>query len=115
MNGVTVWDGRAGRNGAREALRSCPRRRPRPRILASGVMARPHRYAKRCGREFWSTGVLRIVGIAPRVRGVGGAFRAVFGLVHPGLKPGLFCATVSWSKTRGHQHSGAASLTEKKR
>jgi len=27
--------------------------------------------------EFWSTGVLRIVGIAPRVRGVGGAFRAM--------------------------------------
>jgi hypothetical protein len=23
-------------------------------------MARPHRYAKRCGREFWSTGVLHI-------------------------------------------------------
>jgi hypothetical protein len=37
--------------------------------------------------EFWSTGVLRIVGIAPRVRGVGSAFRAVFGLVHPGLEP----------------------------
>jgi pimeloyl-ACP methyl ester carboxylesterase len=40
-------------------------------------MARPHRYAKRCGREFWSTGVLRIVGIAPRARGVGGALRAM--------------------------------------
>jgi hypothetical protein len=26
--------------------------------------------------EFWSTGVLRIVRIAPRVRGVGSAFRA---------------------------------------
>ena len=25
--------------------------------------------------EFWSTGVLRPVGIAPRVRGVGGAFQ----------------------------------------
>jgi hypothetical protein len=49
---------------SREALRPRPRRRPRPRILASGVM------------EFWSTGVLRIVGIAPRVRGVGGAFQA---------------------------------------
>ena len=52
---------------AREALRS----RPRPRILASGVM------------EFWSTGVLRIVGIAPRVRGVGGAFRAILGIAQP--------------------------------
>jgi len=29
--------------------------------------------------EFWSTGVLRIVGIAPRVRGVGRAFK---GRVH---------------------------------
>ena len=27
--------------------------------------------------EFWSTGVLRIVGIAPRVRGVGSAFKAI--------------------------------------
>jgi hypothetical protein len=44
----------------REALRS----RPRPRFLVSGVM------------EFWSTGVLRPVGIAPRFRGVGNAFRA---------------------------------------
>ena len=35
-------------DATREALRS------RPQILASGVM------------EFWSTGVLRIVGIAPR-------------------------------------------------
>ncbi len=51
----------------REALRSCPR----PRILASGVM------------EFWSTGVLRIVGFAPRVRGVGGAFRAAHLLASP--------------------------------
>jgi hypothetical protein len=48
-----------------EALRSRPRRR-RPRILVSGVM------------EFWSTGVLRTVGIAPRMRGVGTAFRACF-------------------------------------
>jgi hypothetical protein len=62
----------------REALRSRPRRRPRPRILASGVM------------EFWSTGVLRIVGIAPRVRGVGSAFRAApLGFPYPGLKPRL--------------------------
>jgi hypothetical protein len=36
-------------------------------------MARPHRYAKRRGREYWSVGVLRQVRIAPRVRGVGGA------------------------------------------
>jgi hypothetical protein len=56
----------------REALRS----RPRPRILASGVM------------EFWSTGVLRLPGIAPRVRGVGSAFRArPPRTVNPGLKP----------------------------
>src|SRR5258707_1512906 len=34
-----------------KALRS----RPRPRIWPRGVMARPHRYAKRCGREYWST------------------------------------------------------------
>jgi hypothetical protein len=51
---------------AREALRTRPRRRPRPRILASGVM------------EFWSTGVLRIVRIAPsHRREVKDAFRAV--------------------------------------
>jgi hypothetical protein len=37
--------------------------------------------------EFWSTGVLRPVGIAPRFRGVGGAFRAVQLLALPGLKP----------------------------
>jgi hypothetical protein len=56
----------------REALRS----RPRPRILASGVM------------EFWSTGVLRIVGIAPRGRGVGSAFRARrWETPNPELKP----------------------------
>ena len=46
---------------------TCPhkalRTRPRPRILASGAM------------EFWSTGVLGIVGIAPRARGVGSPFR----------------------------------------
>ena len=56
----------------REALRS----RPRPRILASGVM------------ELWSTGVLRLPGIAPRVRGVGSAFRArPPRAVSSGLKP----------------------------
>jgi hypothetical protein len=49
-------------------------------------MARPHRYAKRCGREFWSTGVLRIVGIAPRARGVGSAFQGQTG------DSGLMCA-----------------------
>jgi len=66
-----------GRNpgrATREALR------PRPRILASGVM------------EFWSTGVLRIVGIAPRGRRVGSAFRAHrFPTVNPGIK--------SWAKS----------------
>jgi hypothetical protein len=36
-------------------------------------MARPQRYAKRCGREYWSFGVLRKVGTAPRARGVGDA------------------------------------------
>ena len=51
----------------RKALRT----RPRSRILVSGVM------------EFWSTGVLRTVGIAPRVRGVGGAFRAAHFLASP--------------------------------
>jgi hypothetical protein len=33
--------------------------------------------------EFWRTGVLRTVGIAPRMRGVGGAFRACFGCELP--------------------------------
>ena len=47
----------------REALRS----RPRPRIRPRGVM------------EYWSVGVLRQFGIAPRVRGVGSAFRAALG------------------------------------
>src|ERR1700693_3358022 len=63
----------------REALRS----RPRPRIRPRGVMARPHRYAKRCGREYWSVGVLRQLGIAPRVRGVGSAICATILLVVP--------------------------------
>jgi hypothetical protein len=26
-----------------------------PAARSDGVLARPHRYAKRCGREFWST------------------------------------------------------------
>src|SRR4029077_17226803 len=43
------------RVAAREALRS----RPRPRIRPRGVM------------EYWSVGVVRQFGIAPRVRGVG--------------------------------------------
>ena len=61
---------------AREALRSRPRRRPRPRIRPRGVM------------EFWSVGVLRQFGIAPRMRGVGSAFRALASLTsNPGLKP----------------------------
>ena len=60
----------------REALRSRPRRRPRPRIRPRGVM------------EYWSVGVLRQFGIAPRVRGVGSAFRALpLGPANPGLKP----------------------------
>jgi hypothetical protein len=37
--------------------------------------------------EYWSVGVLRQWGIAPRVRGVEDAFRAILGLDHPGLKP----------------------------
>jgi hypothetical protein len=41
-------------------------------------MARPHRYAKRCGREFWSTGVLRPVGTAPRDGEVGECFQGDF-------------------------------------
>jgi hypothetical protein len=60
----------------REALRSRPRRRPRPRIRPRGVM------------EYWSVGVLRQFGIAPRVRGVGTAFRARrWETPNPGLKP----------------------------
>jgi hypothetical protein len=56
----------------REALRSRPR--PRPRIRPRGVM------------EYWSVGVLRQFGIAPRVRGVGSAFRAVRDVdVYPGF------------------------------
>jgi hypothetical protein len=53
------------RSGAtHETLRSRPRRRLRPRIRPRGVM------------EYWSSGVLRQLGVAPRVRGVGSAFRA---------------------------------------
>jgi hypothetical protein len=51
----------------REALRSRPRRRPRPGIRPRGVM------------EYWSVGVLRQLGIAPRVREVGPPFRAIRG------------------------------------
>ena len=54
----------------REALR------PRRRFLVSGVM------------EFWSTGVLRPVGTAPRDREVGATFRArPTRTFNPGLKP----------------------------
>jgi hypothetical protein len=68
--------GRICREAAREALRSRPRRRPRPRIRPRGVM------------EYWSVGVLRQFGIAPRVRGVGSAFRAhLLSYPNPGLKP----------------------------
>jgi hypothetical protein len=50
--------------------------------------------------EFWSAGVLRILGIAPRVRGVGVAFRAICRVFYPGLhrNPGLFYQTISWSR-----------------
>src|SRR5580704_8886366 len=51
----------------REALRSGPRPRIRPR----GVM------------KYWSVGVLRQFGIAPRVRGVGSAICAIILLVVP--------------------------------
>jgi hypothetical protein len=38
--------------------------------------------------EYWSVGVLRQFGIAPRVRGVGSAFRARLDRnPNPGLKP----------------------------
>jgi hypothetical protein len=63
---------------ARKALRPRRRRRPRPRprIRPRGVM------------EYWSVGVLRQFGIAPRVRGVGNGFRAhSVGAIYPGLKP----------------------------
>jgi hypothetical protein len=35
--------------------------------------------------EYWSVGVLRQFGIAPRVRGVGSAFRATLLAANPGL------------------------------
>ncbi len=53
-------------NPPREALRSRPRRRPRPRILASGVL------------EYWSIGVLRLLRIVPRERGVRSPFQGEF-------------------------------------
>ena len=37
---MVVWNKRPHSVATREALRSRPRRRPRPRILASGVMGR---------------------------------------------------------------------------
>jgi len=70
--GGNTWSRRS--TATREALRSRPRRRPR--IRPCGVM------------EYWSVGVLRQFGIAPRVRGVGSAFRAApLGFPYPGLKP----------------------------
>src|SRR5260221_10491906 len=51
---------------------------PRPRIWPRGVM------------EYWSVGVLRQFGIAPRVRGVGSAFRATLLAANPGLNPWPF-------------------------
>ena len=66
-----------------KALRS----RPRPRIRPRGVMARPHRYAKRCGRECWSTAP--IGNCTPRTRGWE-CFQGDLGVLpHPGLKPSL--------------------------
>jgi hypothetical protein len=58
-----------------KALRTRPRRRPRPRIWPRGVM------------EYWSVGVLRQVRIAPRVRGVGRPFSVISYGLNPGLKP----------------------------
>jgi hypothetical protein len=52
-------------------------------------MARPHRYAKRCGLEYWSVGVLREVRIAPRGRGVGGAEGAAEWRFYCGIRAGL--------------------------
>jgi hypothetical protein len=70
LNGVRVWDGRAGTNGpTREALRS--RRRPRPRIRPRGVM------------EYWSTAP------NPNCSRVAGwrCFQGDLLDVHPGLTP----------------------------
>jgi hypothetical protein len=66
----------------REALRRRPRIRPR------GVMEYwPARIATRSVAG-GSVGVLRQFGIAPRVRGVGSAFRAhLLATTNPGLKP----------------------------
>jgi hypothetical protein len=60
-------------------LRTRPRRRPRPRIWPPGVM------------ECWSFGVLRQVGIAPLVRGVGGCFQGEF-WAHLPRPEGLGCS-----------------------
>ena len=67
--------------------RSDARPHPQPATLR---VARA-RIARRsvAGGEFWSTGVLRPVGIAPRVRGVGGAFRGFIGIIAKGLFPGF--------------------------
>ena len=67
---------RIGVRGTREALRSRPRRRPRPRILGSGVM------------ECWSNGVLRFVRIAPRYRWVGSAAAQRLQILAQGFNPG---------------------------
>jgi hypothetical protein len=64
-------------SATRESLRSRPRRRPRPRIRPRGVM------------EYWSVGVLRQLGIAPRVRGVEDAFRAILLNERPRIKTWL--------------------------
>jgi hypothetical protein len=62
---LTRWHQPNASVATREALRYRPRRRPRPRIRPRGVM------------EYWSVGVLRQLGIAPRVRGAGNAVRAI--------------------------------------
>jgi hypothetical protein len=59
------------RAATREALRSRPRRRPRPRFLLRGML------------EYRSVGVVRAYRIAPRVRGAESAFRADFALRQP--------------------------------
>ena len=48
--------------------------------------------------EYWSVGVLRQFGIAPRVRGVGSAFRArLYFWPNPGLNPGLKPGLKPWA------------------
>jgi hypothetical protein len=62
------------REAAMENSPGALRSRPRPRIRPRGVM------------EYWSGGVLRRLGIAPRARGVWTAFRAILRLAQPRAK-----------------------------